>query len=347
MKPILSVIVSTYRRPRALALALESIRSSLPEESLEVVVADDGSGPGTGDLVERFAGAAPFPVLHVRQEDRGFRLAAIRNRAVRSSRGEVLVFVDGDCILRPGALLCHARRCRPGRAHTGQRIFLEPGETEDLEEGRRGVEEIAGPAIRRQQWRLARLGWTDFLYRMTRLKKRPKLVAANCSVHRADFLEVNGYDERFVGWGYEDEDLARRLRRRGVRITGGGRRDCLALHLFHKVHPSHRPSSRGTANYLYFHRNRYLTRCRRGIRSRPLETLRYELLGDPPPSLRGLLDELGITGGGVSEPPAPAEVSLLFPGTKARPRGEVAVPISGEISRSGPLAVRDLLEEIL
>ena len=35
---------------------------------------------------------------------------------------------------------------------------------------------------------------------------------------RADYERVNGYDENFVGWGCEDDDLRLRLRHAGVRI---------------------------------------------------------------------------------------------------------------------------------
>jgi glycosyltransferase involved in cell wall biosynthesis len=58
----------------------------------ELVVADDGSGPDTRAIVERFGAA------HVRQENTGFRKARIVNEAVRRSRGRTLIFSDGDCV---------------------------------------------------------------------------------------------------------------------------------------------------------------------------------------------------------------------------------------------------------
>jgi hypothetical protein len=195
---------------------------------------------------------------------------------------------------------------------------------------------------------LVRLRLLNLFYTATRLKHRPKLVAANCSVHCEDFRSVNGFDERFVGWGYEDEDLARRLRRRGVRVVCGSR-DCLALHLFHQVHESHRPSSRGTANYRYFHQNRYLTACRRGLEHRPLEALRYEVLGEPPPLLESLLEDLGAVSGKGARKEGSPEVRLIFPGTRQwpRPGGELSVSLSSELSAAGPLEVRRYLEEVL
>jgi glycosyltransferase involved in cell wall biosynthesis len=342
--PRLSVIVSTFDRPGALRLAIEGIRESAGAIPLEVVVADDGSGPETREVVDRLASRAGFPVLHARQEHAGFRLAAVRNLAVRSSRGEVLVFLDGDCIVHPRALALHSARARPGRALCGARVFLGPGETSDLLEGRRVPAEVAGPAYRRAAPLLLGRFVRNLFYRSLRLKPRPKLVAGNCSVHRSDFERVNGFDERFLGWGYEDDDLARRLRRAGVRIRDGTR-DCLALHLFHPVHPSHRPDSRETANYRYYRRGVFLTRCRRGLSPLSLEDLSYEVLGSPPPDLRPLVDRLAGNGG---DAPGNPQVTLDFSGPpRGRPRGEVRLRVPDEVLQSGPEQFRTFLEDAL
>ena len=76
----ISLLVSTYNRPDALALVL---RSALRQRLVpgEIVVADDGSGGETRAVVEEAASRAPFPVRHCWHEDLGFRLSEIRNRA--------------------------------------------------------------------------------------------------------------------------------------------------------------------------------------------------------------------------------------------------------------------------
>jgi GT2 family glycosyltransferase len=340
MGPALSIILSTHERPDALALSLEGIRAAAAGAgSLEVVVADDGSGPATAAVIRRFAASAEFRVSHIRQEPQGFRLAASRNNAVRAAGGEALVFVDGDCILQPDALHLHRARCRPGWAHTGARIMLGQDETAALLLDPR----IHVPAIRSEKKRLRRLYLANLFYRLTRLKPRPKLAAANCAVHRSDFAAVNGFDERFIGWGYEDDDLARRLRRNGVRIIDGTL-DCLALHLFHQIHPSHRPSARGTGNDRYYRQNRFLTRCLRGLERRPLESLRYEVRGAPPASLVPFLRDLEDRSGAA---PLSPEVSLLFPGSSGRPRGEVSLRLPPQTLMGGIPAFREFLEEVL
>ncbi len=74
MRGNVSVVVSTYNRPDALELCLRSLmyQSRLPDE---IIVGDDGSRPDTAEVIDRLRALAPIPLVHVWQEDRGFRLA--------------------------------------------------------------------------------------------------------------------------------------------------------------------------------------------------------------------------------------------------------------------------------
>ena len=93
-----SLIISTYNRPDALALCLESVKRQtlLPDE---VIVGDDGSRDETKQLIERFQKDFPVPLIHVWQEDDGFRLAMCRNKCIAKAKHEYIIQVDGDVIL--------------------------------------------------------------------------------------------------------------------------------------------------------------------------------------------------------------------------------------------------------
>ncbi|MBI4600521.1 MAG: glycosyltransferase [Planctomycetes bacterium] len=316
---MLSVIISTYDRPDALRRVLEGYARSTYRR-FEVVVADDGSGPETAAVVDDLARGAPFPLRRVWQPHEGFRLAAARNLAARAAAGDVLVLTDGDCIPFPDALEAHAELCARGRAVTGDRCLLDLEETERILGGLEAPESAFERARRREAPRLGRLRWKNRLYALTGWKPRPKLLAANASVHRQDFEAVNGFDERFVGWGYEDEDLARRLRRTGVRVIDRAL-ESLVLHLFHPVHASHRPDARSGENYRYFKRGAFLTRPLRGLRPRTVEDLEVEWLGEGPLA----------AGAGLPGPRGRPELSLVRAGMRprARPRGELVLEVPG------------------
>ena len=73
-----SVIITTYNRPDALLLVLQSIESQikLPEE---VIIADDGSDDNTEKLITNYQESSSLNIIHSWQEDKGFRLAKSRN----------------------------------------------------------------------------------------------------------------------------------------------------------------------------------------------------------------------------------------------------------------------------
>jgi len=73
-----SLIITTYCREDALELVLLSVlqQTEFPDE---ITVADDGSGESTQKLLEKYAKQIPISVWHCWHEDKGFRLAAIRN----------------------------------------------------------------------------------------------------------------------------------------------------------------------------------------------------------------------------------------------------------------------------
>ena len=63
---------------------------------------------------------------------------------------------------------------------------------------------------------------------------KPKLTGWNIGIFRRDFEAVNGFDESFVGWGCEDDDLAIRLRKAGRRIVSA----LPYTHGYHMWHPT-------------------------------------------------------------------------------------------------------------
>ncbi len=91
----LTVIVNTYENPVALDAVLARLcRARLLAD--EIVVADDGSGPGTREVIERWKKRAPMPLRHAWQEHNGFRRARILNAAIAQTGGAYVVFLDGD-----------------------------------------------------------------------------------------------------------------------------------------------------------------------------------------------------------------------------------------------------------
>ncbi len=211
-----SVILSTFDQPRALAFALEGYRRQSFRD-FELVVADDGSDGETREVVGDFRRAGDFPLKHVWQENRGFRKAKILNEAVKVSEGGLLVFSDGDCIPHRDFVGIHAGRCPKGGFGTGGCVRLPPEVSAALtrEKVRAGEHEafLTPRDRRRGRW----IHWKNLWGLLTGNLRKPKVYGFNLSADRDAFCAVNGYDENFDGFGKEDSDLRNRLRRSGAR----------------------------------------------------------------------------------------------------------------------------------
>jgi glycosyltransferase involved in cell wall biosynthesis len=241
---LISVILTTYQREDALGAVLRGLARQ-SDRSFEIIVADDGSGPATRELVERGAAGLDVTLKHVWQEDRGFRAGEARNRAVLASRGSYCIFLDGDCIPRPDFIAVHRRLAEPGWFVTGNRILMSREFTERVLAQGREVELLS-----LQDWiALRRQGNINRLAPMLPLPLGPlrKLRAGawrgarscNLAVRRSDLDGVDGFDATYSGWGLEDSDLLIRLLRAGVRRKDGN----FATGVLHLWHPENDRSS--------------------------------------------------------------------------------------------------------
>jgi glycosyltransferase involved in cell wall biosynthesis len=225
-----TLIVTTYNWPQALGLTLASVaRQATPPH--EVIVADDGSGPETAQTVQRWRAQLRCPVKHVWQEDSGFRLARSRNRALAASEGDYIVLVDGDMILHRRFVEDHMACARPDCFIQGARPQLSEAVTRRLlKSGEPGVS-VFSLGLERRSYALR----SALLSRFTS-KIRPTLAGiqgCNQSYWRRHAVQVNGYDERFTGWGPEDREFAARLLHIGVK-RNYVRHRAIAYHLYHR-----------------------------------------------------------------------------------------------------------------
>ena len=233
-----SLIVTTYNRPDALAAVLAGVLAQ-HDRGFEVLVADDGSRDDTRALVGRIAAGAPLRIAHVWQEDRGFRAGAARNRAAALARGQYLVFLDGDCVPRPDFVAQHRRLAERGWMVACNRILLSEPFTREVLAGslpihgwtfgqwrescRRGAINRTAPLRTLPLGPLRRLG----------ARRWQRVRTCNLGLWAEDFRAVNGFDEAFEGWGFEDSDLAVRLLNLGVRRKYGAFATGV-LHLWHR-----------------------------------------------------------------------------------------------------------------
>jgi len=248
--PSSSVIVTTYNDPDKLALVLAGLARQRVQPG-EIVIADDGSTFDTERLVESWRGRMPAPLTHVWQADRGFRKMRVCNLAVLHSRGERLLFLDGDAV--PHYLWVEDHLVDAHRADVlcGRRVKLGPAATARVDAAcvRDGeLERPTGPllasALRGGTKRYA-LGirlWPPLAHA---LHPRPrKLMGVNFSVSRRAFEAVNGYNHDAPA-KREDRELELRLLRSGARFAA-----LLNRAIVYHLHHPHAPASAGDEQHM-------------------------------------------------------------------------------------------------
>jgi glycosyltransferase involved in cell wall biosynthesis len=233
MSPRSSLIIATYNWEPALELVLLSVLrlTELPDE---VIVADDGSGPATSELIARFRerfDERRLPLLHVWHEDTGFRLAAIRNKAIAAASGEYILQIDGDIVLHPRFVAAHRHFARVGSYVQGGRVMLSPAATQQAIAEQRTRFSPLAPGLRNRvnavhaPWLAATVSTEQNPLRRTR--------GCHMAYWRDDAIRVNGFNEEFEGWGREDSEFASRLLNAGVRRRNF-KFGAIGYHLWHK-----------------------------------------------------------------------------------------------------------------
>ncbi|RJG27287.1 glycosyltransferase family 2 protein [Massilia cavernae] len=235
--PTISVVITTWNRPDALRAVVEACFGQ-DDLNFEIIIADDGSTANTKDCIDQLRARSPVPLLHVWQEDLGFRAAMARNRATLAASGEYIVFLDGDCIPQSDFISQHRKLAEHGYLVSGSRVLLSPALTarvlaERIDLPRAGVGEKLAYRFKGHINKVAQLlvQWPDIGRHRRKFSWR-RIKSCNLGVWRKDLDRVNGFDESFTGWGHEDSDLVVRLFNAGVMRKDGA----FATEVFHLWH---------------------------------------------------------------------------------------------------------------
>ncbi len=183
-----SIIIPTYNRRNLLKKVLRALSSqTYPPDKYEIIVVDDGSTDGSGEMVRRLK--ASCPLRYFKQRKGGLSVA--RNYGIKQARGEIIIFIDSDMLVD---------------SH-----FVQ----EHLEYHQRYSRVIVkGPVMH-----------THTLVHPIRRRRKLKDISmaffagGNCSVEKKALLEVGLFDEDFKEYGWEDLELGIRLKKQGLRAV--------------------------------------------------------------------------------------------------------------------------------
>ena len=218
-----SIMIPTYNRKSMLEKCLKALfDQDYPKDKYEIILIDDGSTDDTKTMMESLSPSCKLKYLR-NEERKGIPRA--RNRGIREARGEYIIFVDSDVVVRPDFIKQHMNY---------HKKYLDVI--------------VNGELIR------------VFSFKQTGKKRKSILDfslspfdTANVSVARKHLLEVGGFDEDFLA--SEDLELGYRLKKAGLKCKRN--RQALGYH-FQRNSPSdlsylrEKEKTRGRCGALYF-----------------------------------------------------------------------------------------------
>ncbi len=243
MKPgtqlISTVVISVYKDAVALKLILDCLNRQTVK-NFEVIVSEDGESQEIQSISDIFRNLN-FPVLHLTQEDKGFRKNTALNRAIKTSQTEHLIFIDGDCLPHHGFIAAHQKYARKRLACTGRRIELGIGISTKIRNAELGLKRLASrllfitsiPLLAADKAKNIECGiYSHILQRHTQ-NREIRLLGCNFSCNKQDLISINGFNEDYLAPGIgEDSDIDWRLIQSGVKIKNV-KFTAVQYHLYH------------------------------------------------------------------------------------------------------------------
>ncbi|HRY82213.1 MAG TPA: glycosyltransferase [Candidatus Moranbacteria bacterium] len=90
-KPFVSVIVPVYNDLERIKVCIECLlNQSYPKDKYEIIIIDNNSSDSTPEIIKKY----PVKLLFEKEIQSSY---AARNRGIRESKGEIIIFTDSDC----------------------------------------------------------------------------------------------------------------------------------------------------------------------------------------------------------------------------------------------------------
>jgi glycosyltransferase involved in cell wall biosynthesis len=190
----ISFIVPLYNEEKSIALCLDSIIGEIREGD-EIIVVDNGSTDNSLTIVRSYEAVRVL-------ERPGIFIGALRNVGAMSAKGDILAFIDADCVV-----------CRNWRKHV-----LNSFNNQDIAACGSKYELPANACWIEKAW---------FSQRNKTAGSANYINSGNLAVSKTVFAEIGGFDANLVTG--EDAELGWRLRSRGYTVWENP--DVKAIHL--------------------------------------------------------------------------------------------------------------------
>jgi len=235
----ISLIISVYKNTLFLSTVLEGLHYQTVKPN-EVIISEDGDSQEMREFLGRYADGA-LNIIHLTQEDNGWRKNHALNRAIVAASGDYLIFIDGDCVLHTRFIENHARLAGTENILAGKRVKLGPLLSSELQKA--ALPDFQNgllgriPQLRKDGAQFVEeavyVPFNPISNAIIRMLGISSIKGCNFSCFKAAMLAINGFDEDYVRPAVgEDIDLVWRFRGMGYRIISI-KHFAVQYHLYH------------------------------------------------------------------------------------------------------------------
>ena len=232
-----SIIISVYKNIKALRLVLDSILNQSVKVD-EIIISEDGDSKEMKDFI---ATLAIENLIHLSQEDLGWRKNVALNNSIKKASGDYLLFIDGDVIPHKkfveGHISCSENSivCVGKRSELGKKYSLMVNNQETT------INAIANnylkwviPLHKDKVHHYEDGIYSPFINKVTSSRKIRHIIGCNFSCFKKDIEAINGFNEDFIHPAVgEDVDITWRFRGLGIKMKSC-RYIANVYHLWHK-----------------------------------------------------------------------------------------------------------------
>ena len=234
-----SIVISFYNNTQALSCIIRALECQ--NDNFEVIIADDGSKNDKVSEVLNIIKNSPLLIQHIWQSDNGFRKNRILNKAIKASRSDYIIFIDGDCTPQRHFVQDHIKNREVGTVLNGRRVDLASSFKNKLYDTPKPESFFESNKL--EIFSKYLIGHGKNVEKGIRIKnsilsnilnrKNKGIVGCNFSLYKKDLIKINGFDNRYEVPGVgEDSDIEYRLKKSGVRVKNIFYQ-AVILHLMH------------------------------------------------------------------------------------------------------------------
>jgi glycosyltransferase involved in cell wall biosynthesis len=239
-----SIIVAVYKDIQALNLIVQALEHQT-YKNFELVVAEDAANDAMRDYI---ASVKTISIKHTYQEDNGVQKARSQNNGVLAADGELLIFIDGDCIPYTTFVEAHVTLSQKGVVRSGRRLNLPAEFSSAFREGK-----LKSWEFEKSFWKyLPKLmadkearfkqgiyinpkGWFYRIF-IDSNRRKSAILGCNFACFRSDMIAINGFDESYGETAVSDDmDLDWRFRAYDLKLKSC-KNAANVFHLHHKAH---------------------------------------------------------------------------------------------------------------